>query len=109
MKSGETNMRNFYSLSIFLCSCLLISCSTLPTSFSTENIMKTRPGMTSDEILAMYGEPKSIKNTTCGSATDNPWSCTIWEYGEFPYDRATFYFSGEHGSYILNNFDIERD
>jgi len=72
-------------------------------------MMKTHPGMSSDEILEVYGKPKKIRTTTCGSETGNPWGCTIWEYGEFPYDSATFYFSGEHGSYILNNFDIDKD
>lgn len=102
-------MHKIYLLSFMVCSFLLTSCTTLPSSFTTENIMKTHPGMSSDEIIELYEKPKSIRTTTCGSKTDNPWSCTIWEYGEFPYDRATFYFSGEYGSYILNNFDIERD
>lgn len=102
-------MHKIYLLGFLLCPFYLISCTTLPTSFTTENIMKTHPGMSSDEILTMYGEPKSVQNTICGSSTDYPWSCTIWEYGEFPYDRATFYFGGEYGSYILNNFNIERE
>lgn len=101
-------MQKFYLLPFMLCSLLLASCTTLPSSFTTENIMKTHPGMSSDEILELYGKPKNVRTTTCGSATKNPWSCTIWEYGEFPNDRATFYFSGEYGSYILNNFDIYR-
>lgn len=71
--------------------------------------MQTHPGMSSDEILKMYGNPKNIRVTTCGSSTGNPWVCTVWEYGDFLYDNAVFYFSGEHGSYILNNFDINRE
>jgi hypothetical protein len=102
-------MHKIYSLSFMLCPFLLTACSTLPSSFTTENMMKTRPGMSSDEIIELYGEPKNIRTTTCGSKTDNPWRCTVWEYGEFPYDRATFYFSREYGAYILNNFDIDRD
>ena len=85
-----------------------MSTSALPSSFTTANIMKVHQGMSSDEILRLFGEPKSISSAVCGSAP-NQWTCTTWEYGEFPYDRASFTFSGEHGSYILNNFDVDRD
>lgn len=71
--------------------------------------MDTHPGMSSDEIIKLYGKPRNIRTSTCGTKANKPWSCTIWEYGKFPYDHATFYFSGKHGSYILNNFDIDRD
>jgi len=102
-------------ISFFLVSCETvstsetISTSALPPSFTTENIMKVHPGMSSDEILALFGQPKNISSSVCGSATGNPWRCTTWEYGEFPYGRATFTFSGEHGSYILNDFKVDRD
>ena len=109
MNQGEIIMHKINTLFFILCLSLLTSCTTLPLSFTTENMMKTHPGMSSDKILKMYGKPKNIITTTCGSSTNNPWDCTIWEYGEFPYERATFYFSGEHGSYILNNFNIDRD
>ena len=99
-------MRVIFTLPISL---LLASCtSTLSSSFTTENIMKVHPGMSSDEILQLFGEPKNISSAVCGRAP-NQWACTTWEYGEFPYDRASFIFSGEHGSYILNNFDVDRD
>ena len=70
--------------------------------------MKVHQGMSSDEILQLFGKPKSIRSAVCGRAP-NQWTCTTWEYGEFPYDRASFTFSGEQGSYILNNFDVDRD
>ncbi len=71
--------------------------------------MKTHSDMSSDKIIELYGNPKSIKVVTCGSKTDSPWGCTIWEYGDFSYEYATFYFRGRHGSYILNHFVINRD
>ena len=91
-----------------LISLLLASCSTLPSTFSTEKIMKIHQGMSSDEILTLFGEPKSISASICGRAP-NQWACTTWEYGEFPYDTASFTFSGEHDSLKLNNFKIVRD
>ncbi len=89
-------------------SALPSSTSALPSSFPTESVMKLHQGMSSDEILQLFGEPKNIRSAVCGRDPDQ-WTCTTWEYGEFPYDRASFTFSGEHGSYILNNFDIHRD
>jgi hypothetical protein len=93
---------------ILLTSCETMSPSALPSSFTTENIMKVHPGMSSGEIQRLFGEPKSISSAVCGRPP-NQWTCTTWEYGEFPYDRASFTFSGDHGSYILNNFDVDRD
>lgn len=86
------------------------SCATLQNNrtFSTENIMKLNTGMSSNKILKMFGVPKNVSQSVCGAATGNPWKCTIWEYGSFPYDRATFTFSGENENLILNNFNVER-
>jgi len=92
----------------------LSSCSTLPSTsylpstFSTENIMKIHRGMSSDEILTMFGKPKNLSVRVCG-IPPNQWTCTTWEYGQFPYDRASFTFNGEHGSLKLNNFNVDRD
>ncbi|MBU1215044.1 MAG: hypothetical protein KKF58_01350 [Gammaproteobacteria bacterium] len=110
--NGGINMRIAFTLlmSLVLASCetIPVSTSALPSSFTTENIMKVHQGMSSGEILQLFGEPKSINSAVCGRAP-NQWICTTWKYGEFPYDRASFTFSGEHGSYILNNFDVDRD
>jgi hypothetical protein len=95
------------SFLVFL-SLSLSSCSTLSSKFSTENVMKVHQGMGADEILQLFGEPKSIRSAVCGREP-NQWICTTWEYGEFPHDRASFTFSGELGKYILNNFDVKRD
>jgi hypothetical protein len=88
----------------------LSACSTLPTSFSTDNIMKVHQGMSSDEILKMFGKPKSVSQAVCGSDTGHAWTCTTWEYGAFPYDRASFTFSGDDPKNLkLNNFKVDRD
>jgi hypothetical protein len=100
-----------YFLSLILLS--LASCSDLPSNsalpskFSTENIMKVHQGMSSNEILALFGEPEKIRAAVCGRPPDQ-WTCTTWEYGEFPKKRASFTFSGEHDSLKLNNFEVDR-
>ena len=107
----------------FICfiSLSLSSCSTLPidslaednmgvhqeirssnsTNFTSENIMKVRQGMSSNEILAMFGEPKSV---------DVDSYSTTWRYTyeEMPFFRARFRFSGEHDSLTLDDFSIDR-
>ena len=88
---------------------LLISgCSSLPRSFTTENIMKVKQGMGSGEILKMFGEPKNISQSVCG-ATGKTWTCTTWEYGDTSCGNAKFTFNGQPGAYKLNNFDVDRD
>ncbi len=89
--------------------CATLSTSALPSSFTTENIMKVHQGMSSSEILKMFGTPKSVGQAVCGADTGRAWTCTTWEYGEFPYDRASFTFGGDNPtSLILNNFKIDR-
>ena len=82
----------------------------LPAGFNDDNVLATYMGMTSDEVLKMYGNPKSVKKSVCGSQTPGgQWNCTTWEYGKFPYDRASFTFYDENGTMKINSFDIERD
>nr|WP_295900316.1 hypothetical protein [uncultured Bdellovibrio sp.] len=86
----------------------LSACSTLPISFTTENVMKVHQGMPADEILKMFGKPRSISQAVCGSNTGHPWTCTTWKYGEYP-DTATFTFSGDkQESMVLNDFTVDR-
>lgn len=91
---------------------LLTGCETLslaPSRFTTENIMKTHQGMSSDDVLKMYGTPKSVSQAVCGSDTGKAWTCTTWEYGEYGSDRATFTFSGKAETKTLNDFKIDRN
>ncbi len=86
----------------------LSSCSTLPMSFSTDNVMKIHQGMSSDEILNLFGKPQTFRVAICGMSP-NQWTCTTWKYGEYPVYKASFTFSGEHDSLRLNNFNVDRD
>ena len=102
----------FLILSIgFLSACetMTLSNSALPASFTTENVMKVHQGMSSQEILELFGKPKNISQTVCGGDTGRTWTCTTWEYGKFPYGTATFTFSGNNDSLVLNNFKVDRE
>lgn len=104
MNKGEKMMFKSLLLVTFF-----LGCSSLPRGFTTENIMKIKQGMSSEEIHKMFGDPKNISQSICGANTGKVWTCTTWEYGTFLHGNATFTFSGEPGSYILNNFEIERN
>ena len=80
--------------------------TTLPDTFTTDNIMTIHQGLSADTILKTFGAPKNVSQAVCGGGT---WICTTWEYGAFPYQRASFTFSSNHSSLILNDFDIVRD
>ena len=93
---------------VCLISLSLSSCATSSDThtFSTKNIMMVHVGMSSNEILTIFGGPRNISASVCGMFP-NQWTCTTWEYGYFPYN-ATFTFSGKHDSLKLNNFQVNR-
>ncbi|ODZ33069.1 hypothetical protein BBM38_15620 [Vibrio parahaemolyticus] len=96
-------MSKVISFAVLLATISLSGCST----FTTEQMMSVHSGMSSDEILTMFGKPDSVRSGVCGGATGNPWNCTTWKY-ENLIDSATFMFSGEHGELRLNNFDFNK-
>lgn len=70
--------------------------------------MKLHQGMSSDEVLTLFGEPEKISVAVCGKPPDQ-WTCTTWGYGKYPLYRASFTFNGEHDSLKLNNFNVDRE
>ena len=92
-------------LFLILVSGLLSACTTFPT----EKIMKVHQGMSSTEILEMFGNPKNVSQAVCGGNTGLQWTCTTWQYGYSDFgDSASFTFSGEPGNLVLNNFSFNR-
>lgn len=99
-----------FSTIIILSGCASLKTKHLPDSFTQDNMMKIHQGMSSKEIVNMFGKPKNISQSICGTNTGRSWTCTTWEYGQFPYDRASFTFSGESpDNLILNHFSIDMD
>ena len=98
-------MRVFRIL-FFLClaSLSLSGCLTTPSAFTNENVMKVHQGMSSDDVLELFGQPQNIDVGVCGKSP-NTWTCTTWEYVGFFDETADFTFSGKHGSLKLNNFN----
>ena len=104
---------------IFMVTILLSACtnqqminssysSSLPNTFSSKNIMKVHQGMSADEILTLFGQPKDVDVSICYRVPEQS-TCTTWKYGEIPHGHASFTFSGDHNNLILKQFFIERD
>ena len=81
---------------------------TSPSAFSNENIMKLQQGMSSDDIMTLFGEPQDVRVAVCGMPP-NTWTCTSWEYEGFFDESASFTFSGKPDALVLNDFSIDRD
>ncbi len=76
--------------------------------FTSENVLKIHQGIGSNKILEMFGAPKNVSQAVCGASVGKPWACTTWEYGDVPYEWASFTFAGRNGALILNSFDVHR-
>lgn len=83
---------------------LLLLSSCYASKFTSDNAMKLKPGMTSTEVIEIFGKPMKTEATTCGSATNNPWTCIIWRYGEYS-PRLTFE-QGKDGVLYLNSWSM---
>ena len=77
------------------------------TSITNEQMMQIHQGMSSDEIISMFGQPNNVSVAVCGESPNN-WNCTTWEYYLFPEGDASFTFGGDNGDLKLNNFDIDK-
>ena len=87
------------------------------TTFTSTNVMKLRIGMTTTEVVALFGAPDRIERSTCGGKTPSgPWPCIMWEYDvEQSYDGGlatmktnTVTFDANFDPPKLNNWTIER-
>ena len=93
------------SLSLLLTGCV----TTSTTTFTDEQVLSIKEGMTSDEVLALFGAPDDVEVSTCGGRMGIPvWNCTVWRYGDYDTDNAGFYFSTHDGVLHLASYDIDR-
>lgn len=88
------------TISTFCLISLLTACADL--TFTKENVMKVHQGMSSNEVLKLFGQPDSIDAAVCGKPP-NQWNCTTWKY---VFGDASFTFSGERNHLKLNNFNV---
>ena len=95
---------------ILLTSCTASELNSLSfnSTFSTEKVMKLENGMTSDEIVQMFGNPNSVRTAVCGKDHGQAWDCTFWEYGKFGSGYASFTFQKMGGKLLVNSFKVDR-
>ena len=83
---------------------LLLLSSCYASKFTSDNQLKLKPGMTNTEVIEIFGKPMKTGATTCGSATDNPWTCILWYYGE--YSPCLYFSQGSDGVLYLNSWNM---
>lgn len=94
-----------------------IGCATARhPAFTADRVLNIRIGQTANEIKEIYGPPDRIPATTCGSSTDSPWQCLIWEYDLGPHPKGRyknlnntnrFMFNAETDPPLLNSWTID--
>ena len=75
-----------------------------PSRFTVENIRQLRPGMTPDQVIQIFGQPTSVRSTTC-SRHSQPWQCEVWNYTN-GYDRNTLWFSADTRTPRLDQWEV---
>jgi hypothetical protein len=66
--------------------------------------MKLKVGMTSNEVIEIFGKPMKTGANTCGSSTSKPWTCIIWYYGD--YTPSLYFQQGADGILYLNSWNM---
>ena len=97
-------MKLLTHLFIVCCISILVSsCADSAGKFTVDKLMTVHQGMSSDEILELFGKPESIDISVCGK-DPKQWTCTTWEYRDFIFGKEIeFVFSGSPNALKLNN------
>jgi hypothetical protein len=96
-------MKTHLLIKVLIISLLLLSgCSA--SKFTSDNILKLKIGMTSTEVIEIFGKPIKTEANTCGAGVGKPWTCISWYYGEY---RPRFVFVQEiDGVLYLNSWEM---
>ena len=85
-------------------------------AFTADRVLGLQTGMTTDQVISLFGRPDRTRVMTCGTKTDSPWQCLMWEYdmGQHPQGRYRhsnninrFTFYAELSPPRLNNWTID--
>jgi len=84
--------------------------------FTTTNMLKIETGMTSTEVIEIFGPPDRTGAETYGSKTKNPWKALVFKYNMGPHPDGvfqtmdninTFAFSDYLGVRYLEYWDLQ--
>ena len=110
-RNSRSQLRSLiYGLILPLTACLPPASTTENAlAFTTENVLAVQVGMTSGEIIELFGRPHSVSSSMCGADVGKPWHCTTWKYGNFlEGSYASFTFAHVGSILVLNNYNIDR-
>lgn len=99
-------MKNLIFLIGFLIQITLFSCVTTSkvdsnVGFTSENIIKIKKGMTSFEIIQLFGNPVGTETTLMGAETSKPWQAIEWHYDKSNRYKRVFAFQEINGTLYL--------
>lgn len=66
---------------LFLSSCYSTQFASPSSKFTSDNILKLKVGMSSTEVIEIFGKPMKTSATTCGAATSDPfflYNLVLW-------------------------------
>lgn len=96
--------------------CATVGLTTRHPAFTADKVLGLKVGLTTDQVVSLFGNPDRTQGTTCGTQTPSPWQCLIWEYDLGPHPRGRFqhssninrmYFSAEENPPRLNSWNID--
>lgn len=88
-------------LQFMLFSCVTTSKVSSNVGFTQENIIKIRQGMTSEEVIQLFGLPVATEAEMMGLGTSRPWPAIQWYYNKYDRYSRRFTFSQENGKLYL--------
>ena len=92
-------------ISLFLLSsCYPTQYASSSSKFTTDNILKLKVGMSSNEVIAIFGKPIKTSGSTCGGAVGKPWTCITWFYGD--YTPSLTFQQEQDGILYLNSWNM---
>lgn len=65
--------------------------------------MSLRAGYDREVIMDLFGQPDRTEMSTCGTATDNPWQCLIWEYDLPPDSRGKYQYNPNTNRFLFQS------
>lgn len=115
----------YFTVCVFFCSILLSGCGTTyrysypgHKTFTEENIALLRVGMSSEQVLSIFGNPDEQYVGQFGADVGEKWNGRVWVYftkldprlkHAKRYMKNVFVFHPTEGDIRLNHWEIEKE
>jgi hypothetical protein len=71
---------------------------------SVKKQMKLDEGMTMEQVRALFGDPDSTDQTTCGAKTAAPWPCRVWNFHGSEFRMFRVWFQKGSAGWMVNSW-----